>query len=36
VLAAVSTLGVATGAMGVIALLGALGFWRWVPMFVRR
>lgn len=35
-LAAVSTLGVATGAMGVIALLGALGFWRWVPMFVRR
>lgn len=35
-LAAVSTLSVATGAMGVIALLGALGFWRWVPMFVRR
>lgn len=35
-LAAVSTLGVATGAMGVIALLGALGFWRWVPRFVRR
>ena len=35
-LAAVATLGVATGAMGVIALLGALGFWRWVPMFVRR
>lgn len=35
-LAAVATLSVATGAMGVIALLGALGFWRWVPMFVRR
>ena len=35
-LAAVATLGVATGAMGVIALFGALGFWRWVPMFVRR
>lgn len=35
-IAAVSTLGIATGAMGVIALLGALGFWRWVPMFVRR
>ncbi len=35
-LAAVSTLGVATGAMGVIALLGALGFWRWVPRFAQR
>ncbi len=35
-LAAVSTLSIATGAMGVIALLGAIGFWRWVPMFVRR
>ena len=35
-LAAVATLSVATGAMGAIALLGALGFWRWVPMFVRR
>lgn len=35
-LAAVATLSVATGAMGVIALLGAFGFWRWVPMFVRR
>lgn len=30
-IAAVSTLSLATGAMGVIALLGALGFWRWVP-----
>lgn len=35
-LAAVSTLSIATGAMGGIALLGALGFWRWVPMFVSR
>ena len=35
-LAAVSTLSVATGAMGLIALFGAFGFWRWVPMFVRR
>ncbi|MDI6022754.1 MFS transporter [Leucobacter sp. UT-8R-CII-1-4] len=35
-LAAVSTLSIATGAMGAIALLGAFGFWRWVPMFVRR
>lgn len=35
-LAAISTLSIATGAMGVIALCGAIGFWRWVPMFVRR
>ncbi len=35
-LAALFTLSVATGAMGGIALLGALGFRRWVPMFVRR
>lgn len=35
-LAAISTLSIATGAMGVIALCGAVGFWRWVPMFVRR
>lgn len=35
-IAFVATIGVATGAMGVIALLGAIGFWRWVPMFVRR
>lgn len=30
-LAAVTTLSLATGAMGAIALLGAIGFWRWVP-----
>jgi len=35
-LAAVATLGIATGTMGAIALIGAIGFWRWVPMFVRR
>lgn len=35
-LAAVSTLGVATAVMGAIALVGAVGFWRWVPMFVSR
>lgn len=35
-LAAISTMSIATGAIGVIALVGALGFWRWVPMFVRR
>ena len=35
-IAFVASIGVATGAMGVIALLGAIGFWRWVPMFVRR
>jgi MFS family permease len=35
-IAAVSTLSIATGAMGGIAVLGALGFWRWVPMFVSR
>lgn len=33
-IAAVATLGVATGAMGLIALLGAFGFLRWVPRFV--
>src|SRR5690606_31446504 len=36
VLAAVASIGIATGAMGVIALIGAFGFWRWVPKFVRR
>lgn len=35
-LAAATTIGVATGAMGVIALVGAAGFWRWVPRFVHR
>lgn len=35
-LAAVASIGIATGAMGVIALVGAVGFWRWVPMFVSR
>ncbi|MFC6235401.1 MFS transporter, partial [Leucobacter soli] len=35
-IAAISTLAVATGAMGAIALLGALGFWRWVPRFIGR
>lgn len=35
-LAAAATLSVATGAMGLIALLGALGLKRWVPMFVAR
>ena len=35
-IAAISTLGLATGAMGLIALVGAVGFWRWVPMFVSR
>ncbi|XPP26630.1 MAG: MFS transporter [Leucobacter sp.] len=35
-IAAISTLGIATGAMGVIGLAGALGFLRWVPRFVRR
>ncbi len=35
-LAAVASIGIATGAMGMIALLGAFGFWRWVPKFVRR
>lgn len=33
---AVSTLGVGTAAMGVIGLVGALGFMRWVPRFVGR
>lgn len=35
-LAAVASIGFATGAMGVIALFGAFGFWRWVPKFVRK
>ncbi|KAA9110384.1 MFS transporter [Microbacterium rhizomatis] len=35
-LAAVSTLAIATGAMGVIGLAGALAFTRWVPRFVPR
>ena len=35
-LAAAVSLGVATGAIGVIGLLGAFGFMRWIPMFVRR
>ncbi len=35
-IAAISTLGVATAAMGVIGLAGALGFLRWVPRFVQR
>lgn len=33
---AISTLGVGTAVMGVIGLVGALGFLRWVPRFVRR
>ena len=35
-IAAISTLGLATAAMGGIGLLGALGFLRWVPRFVQR
>ena len=35
-IAAVSTLGVATAAMGVIGLVGALGFLRWVPRYITR
>lgn len=35
-IAAISTLGVATAAMGVIGLAGAYGFLRWVPRFVQR
>jgi MFS family permease len=35
-IAALSTLSVAAGAMGVIALLGAAAFVRWVPRFVPR
>ena len=35
-IAAVTSLSVATGAMGVIGLLGALAFVRWVPRFVPR
>ncbi len=35
-LAAVSSLAIATGAMGVVGLLGAIAFWRWVPRFVPR
>ncbi|WP_314501699.1 MFS transporter [uncultured Microbacterium sp.] len=33
---AVSSLSIATGFVGVVALLGALAFVRWVPMFVPR
>ncbi|MEV8368833.1 MFS transporter [Microbacterium sp. NPDC064584] len=33
-IAAASSLGLATGAIGVVALLGAVAFARWVPMFV--
>lgn len=35
-LAAAFSLAVATGAMGVIGLLGVVAFWRWVPRFVPR
>jgi MFS family permease len=35
-IAAVSTLAIATGAMGVIGLVGAAAFLRWVPRFVPR
>ncbi|MGK0742524.1 MFS transporter [Leucobacter sp. Z1108] len=35
-IAAISTLGVATAAMGVIGLVGALGFLRWVPRYIKR
>lgn len=35
-LAGVATIGIATAAMGAIALLGALGFLRWVPRFAPR
>ena len=33
---AVSSLSIATGFVGVVALLGGLAFVRWVPMFVPR
>ncbi|MGH7293219.1 MAG: MFS transporter, partial [Myxococcota bacterium] len=33
---AVSSLSIATGFVGGVALLGALAFLRWVPMFVPR
>lgn len=36
VITAVSTIGVATGTIGLISLLGAYGFARWVPMFISR
>jgi len=32
----VSSLSIATGFVGVVALLGGLAFVRWVPMFVPR
>lgn len=35
-IAAISTLAIATGAMGVIGLVGAAAFVRWVPRFVPR
>lgn len=35
-IAGVATLGVATASMGVIGLVAALGFWRWMPRFVKR
>jgi MFS family permease len=35
-IAAVSTLAIATGAMGAVGLLGAYAFVRWVPRFVPR
>lgn len=34
--AATSSLAVATGLMGVIGLIGAVAFWRWIPRFVPR
>lgn len=34
--AAVSTISVATAMIGVIALAGMVGFYRWVPMFISR
>ena len=34
VLSGVATIGLAAGAIGVIAVAGAVGFWRWVPRFV--
>ncbi|MDE0545645.1 MFS transporter [Microbacterium sp. C7(2022)] len=35
-LAAAISLAVATGAMGAVALVGALGFIRWIPRFIQR
>lgn len=34
-LAAVATLSIATGSIGLIALAGVYGLWRWVPKFVQ-